>query len=80
MLKIAKFAAAFAAIVLGWPLGVLLVELVCTAPAFGYCGGHENAAVVYVSSWVLAALPLWLAFRSLLNRVAAARASAERRT
>jgi hypothetical protein len=68
MLKILRFLSVVAAIAAGWPLGVLLVQLVCTTPVFGYCGGHEHAGVVYLSFWAVAALLLWFIFKLLLNR------------
>jgi len=73
MLKILKVLAAVAAIAIGWPLGVLLVQLVCTTSVLGYCGGHEHAGVVYLSSWAAAALCLWLVFAALLKRWASSR-------
>ena len=57
-----------AAIVAGWPLGALLVQLVCTTPVFGYCGGHEHAGVVYLSFWATSALLLWPVFKNLSKR------------
>lgn len=73
MLKTLKFLSVVAAISGGWPLGVLLVQLACTTPVFGYCGGHEHAGVVYLSSWAVAAVLLWLVFKALLNRWASGR-------
>ena len=73
MLKTLKFLSVVAAISGGWPLGVLLVQLACTTPVFGYCGGHEHAGVVYLSSWAVAAVLLWLVFTALLNRWASGR-------
>jgi hypothetical protein len=73
MLKFLKILAIVAAVAAGWPLGVLLVQLACTTPVFGYCGGHEHAGVVYLSSWAVAALLFWLGFRALLNRWASTR-------
>jgi len=57
-----------AAIVAGWPLGALLVQLACTTPVFGYCGGHEHAGVVYLSFWAASAFLLWPVFKTILKR------------
>jgi hypothetical protein len=73
MLKILKILSVVAALAAGWPLGVLLVQLACTTPVFGYCGGHERSGVVYLSFWAAAALCLWLVFKALVNRWASTR-------
>ena len=73
MLKILKILSPVAALAAGWPLGVLLVQLACSTPVFGYCGGHEHAGFVYLSVWAVAALLLWLVFTALLNRWASSR-------
>lgn len=73
MLKILKVLIVPAAIAVGWPLGVLLVQLACTTPLFGYCGGHEHAGTAVLSFWAVAALLSWLVFRSLLHRWESAR-------
>ena len=73
MLKILNVLSAVVAIAVGWPLGVLLVQLACTTPVFHYCGGHEHAGAVYLSFWAVAAFCLWLVLAGLLKRWASAK-------
>jgi hypothetical protein len=73
MLKILKILVVVVAIVAGWPLSALFVELACATPAFGYCGGHEHAGVVYLSFWAVSALLLWMLIKVLFNRWASTR-------
>ena len=68
MFKMLKILSVVAAIAAGWPLGVLLVQLACTTPVFGYCGGHEHAGAAYLSFWAIASLLLWLVSKALLKR------------
>lgn len=69
MSLILKALAVVAAIATGLPLGALLVQLACTTPIFGYCGGHEHAGAVYLSFWAASALVLWPVFHALLKRL-----------
>jgi hypothetical protein len=73
MSKILKILAGVAAIAAGWPLSVLLVQLACTTPVFGYCGGHEHAGAVYLSFWAVTAFLLWLVLRTLVKRWASSK-------
>jgi len=70
---ILRILATAAAIAAGCPMGALLVQLACTTPIFGYCGGHEHAGAVYLSFWAASSLLLWPAFQAILKRWSSSR-------
>ena len=58
-----------AAVVLGFPIGILMVEAICTTPVFGYCGGHNYAGFVYLGFWVAGSALSWLILRPIARRL-----------
>lgn len=73
MLMILRILAVVAALAAGCPLGALLVQIACTTPLFGYCGGHAYAGLVYLSFMTATSVLLWLVFKTLVNRWAVTR-------
>jgi hypothetical protein len=65
---ITRILVALLAIAAGVLVGTLLVQLLCTSPLLGYCGGHEHGAVAYLAFWLVSACAFWFPFNRLARR------------
>jgi hypothetical protein len=63
-----RIIATIAALAAGAPVGILLVQLLCTTPMLGYCGGHERASASFLAGWAVSSVVLWFVFAKLLHR------------